>query len=99
MSQVYISLQGQEKAVYQRGTSSHTDTEVFANFPLAHLTSPSEMYQGTAQLQLPGVSLPSFTAEHNKISWSLKVKGQIARWPDVDEEYPVVILPAGTPAP
>lgn len=99
MSQVTISLQGQEEAVFQGRKSSHTDRQVFASFPLALLTTRSEMLHGTAQLQLPVDTMPSFTADHNKITWSLKVHGKISHWPDVVEEYPLVILPAKTPAP
>jgi hypothetical protein len=35
----------------------------------------------------------SFAAPHNKIVWSLKVEGVIDRWPDVGEEFPLVVYP------
>jgi hypothetical protein len=35
----------------------------------------------------------SFEAGHNKIIWSLRVHGDIYRWPDVKDEYPIVVLP------
>jgi hypothetical protein len=38
----------------------------------------------------------SLQLSHNKIQWKLKLRGHIARWPDVAEEYDIVILPAGT---
>ena len=88
-----IFLEGREEATYQRGTSSYVDREVFARLLLAEITSWMEMNRGTAQCLLPMHTLPSFTAEHNKVIWALKVEGTIAHWPDVNEEYLITILP------
>ena len=30
---------------------------------------------------------------HNKISWSIRLKGEIAMWPDVDNSYPLTVIP------
>ena len=35
----------------------------------------------------------SFGADNNKVVWELKVSGEIARWPDVDESFPITIRP------
>ena len=35
----------------------------------------------------------TFAAPHNKVVWCLKVRGEIPRWPDVDEEFPLEVLP------
>jgi hypothetical protein len=35
----------------------------------------------------------SFSATHNQIVWTLEVKGEIQRWPDVDDAFPITILP------
>ena len=42
--------------------------------------------------------MPSFRAEHNKVVWSLKVKCELPRWPDSEEEYEVVVRPPGSAA-
>ena len=36
-----------------------------------------------------------FDAGNNDITWTLHVEGEIARWPDVSEEYTLLILPPG----
>jgi hypothetical protein len=36
----------------------------------------------------------SFSTQHNKIVWSIRVKGEIARWPDLNEEFALTVLPA-----
>ena len=35
----------------------------------------------------------SFTADNNKIIWSINIHGDIARWPDVKKDYTLVIHP------
>jgi len=52
-----------------------------------------DMRAGHRQIQIPADFMHSFDAPHNKILWSLHLKGEIPRWPDLDEEYPLEILP------
>ena len=35
----------------------------------------------------------SLDTGHNKIIWQLRVKGKIPRWPDLGEDYRLVVLP------
>jgi hypothetical protein len=35
----------------------------------------------------------SFEASRNKIVWKLTLKGAIAKWPDVSDEFPIVVTP------
>jgi hypothetical protein len=35
----------------------------------------------------------SFAARNNKITWTLRVRGEIPKWPDIDDEYPVHVAP------
>jgi len=84
-----IVLGGREEAIYQRGTSTSTDTSAFARFLVTEVSSSLEMEQGTARIRLPEGLPPSFKASKNKIIWALKVHGEIPRWPDITEEYEV----------
>jgi hypothetical protein len=36
----------------------------------------------------------SFVASRNEIQWKLRVKGTIGFWPDVKDDYPIVVLPS-----
>jgi hypothetical protein len=54
-----------------------------------------QIAEGQAQLLIPKDSMHTFTAAHNEIIWSLKVHGDVPRFPDVSDEFPIAILPHG----
>jgi hypothetical protein len=37
--------------------------------------------------------VPSFDGGRHRIVWEIKVHGDIPHWPDVDEAYPLTVLP------
>ena len=86
-----ISLEGREEASYRRGTRTVTDKSVFATL-LLH--GDAVLADGRVHVEVPRGTMHSFEAGHNKIIWTLKVHGDIARWPDVSEEFPFTVLPA-----
>ncbi len=88
-----IVLEGREEATYRRGTDTHTDREVFASHVLVDTVNDWEISRGSASLVIPDDTMHSFEAPANKIVWELKVAGEIARWPDVDESFPVTVHP------
>jgi hypothetical protein len=51
------------------------------------------MQSGRARLMIPPGTMPTFRSEHNKILWTLRVRGDIPRWPDIKEEYEITVLP------
>jgi hypothetical protein len=93
ISKLRIFLEGREEATYQRGTSSQTDKVVFATFDLATLTPPNDLRSARARIQIPTRTMHSFVSDHNRITWSLCVAGDIARWPDIKDEYQIQLLP------
>jgi hypothetical protein len=88
-----IVLEGREEARYRRGTNTSTDREVFAAVTVADTAQPFEIPAGSARIDLPAGTLPSFTAVHNKIVWSFKVTCEIPFWPDSADEYEVLVQP------
>lgn len=88
-----IVLKGREEATYRRGTSTSTDREVFARLPVADTEHSVEIAAGSATLSLPEETMHSFTAPNNKVIWTLKVEGEIRFWPDVSEEFELVVRP------
>jgi hypothetical protein len=88
-----IALEGREEATYQRGTDTHTDREVFATHVLVDTSDRLGIPRGTAELMVPDDTMHSFEANSNSIIWELKVAGDIARWPDVDQSFPIQIRP------
>ena len=42
---------------------------------------------------LPADTMPSFTAENNKIIWTIKATLEISGWPDSEEEFEILVAP------
>jgi hypothetical protein len=91
-----ITLEGREEATYRRGTDTVTDKETFAVIPVLETDQESEMAGGTSIVVVPADTMHSFQSVSNRIAWSIHVRGEIPRWPDVADEYPVKVRP---PAP
>ena len=91
--QLTITLEGREEATYRRGTSTSTDKNVFRRIILASAAEGAVVAQGRASIPVPSGTVPSFASSNNKIVWAIKVSGEIPRWPDVDEEYAIAVLP------
>lgn len=88
-----VTLEGREEATYQVGTNTHTDKKTFTTIPLFESSDPSEMRETMLPVAVPPETMHSFEAPNNKIVWTLKVHGDIARWPDVREAYKIVVAP------
>lgn len=89
-----VRLEGREEATYSRGTRSTTDRNVFADLEIASLTQSQDMRSGSGNVTIPAGSMHSFSSQHNKIVWNIRLHGDIQRWPDLDEEFPVTVLPS-----
>jgi hypothetical protein len=88
-----ITLTGCEEARYRRGTDTHTDKSTFYEAPIIETSDSMRIQQGMATVTIPANTMHSFEADDNKIIWSLKVKGDITLWPDVDEAFDILVRP------
>ena len=93
-----VTVEGHEEAQYRRGTSTYTDREAFATLEVVATELPSMIPSGVAAFAIPAGSMHSFESSHNKIVWTLKLHGEIRRWPDVNEEFELKVLPREEPA-
>jgi len=93
MQRLQIHLRGEESATYRRGTDTYTDTERFADMLLFDSVDPLDMASGVVELRVPDDSMHSFDGGNNRIEWKICIDGEIRRWPDVRETYPLVVLP------
>ncbi len=82
-----------ETIVHDRGQSTSTETEVIATIEIAERRAPRPLAQGSESFTVPDDALPTSRGEE-AIQWKLKLQGEIAWWPDVIEEYEIVVLPA-----
>jgi hypothetical protein len=88
-------VEGEEVATYRRGTDTHTDRATFATVPVVELLPPSPLGEGQASFVIPADTMHSFAGNSNQVVWKLKLAGEIARWPDVGEEFPLLVVPPG----
>jgi len=89
-----LVLEGVEKATYRQGTDTRTDEHVFHRTTLARREAGQPMENGSVALDFPAGLIHSFQASHNRIEWRLVVRGDIPKWPDLNETYPITLLPA-----
>jgi hypothetical protein len=93
LQRVRVWLEGREEATYRRGTKTSTDRSTFVRLQVANASARDEMRLGAADVTIPAETMHSFESANNKIVWMLRVQGEIARWPDVDEGFRVVVVP------
>src|SRR5262249_33168227 len=91
-----IFLEGREETTYRRGTSTYTEKEVFVKRDITRVTDPLMMSSGTAKVILPADSMHSFSSANNKIIWVIRLEADIEWRPDLNEEFPIIVLPAPT---
>jgi hypothetical protein len=89
-----IRLTGEEVASYRRGTSTVTERQAFFDGELAEATHARLIEAGRASLRLPTGLPPTWQATNNRIEWTLRVTGEIALWPDLDDSHVITIHPA-----
>jgi hypothetical protein len=92
-----ISLEGREEATYGSGEDARTAREVFMSIPIIDTVKQPEIRAGKAQVRLPQNAVPTFVSPHNKIAWAVHLCGEIRNWPDVDEDFEFIIVPARQP--
>ncbi len=93
LQRLRIELRGEENATYRRGTKTYTDTNCFAELQLVDVFDPLEILSGVLELRIPDDTMHTFEASNNKINWAIHVRGEIRRWPDVSENFPLVVHP------
>ncbi len=88
-----LALEGREEARYRRGTDTRTDTNVFHREILREVGDSGGIERGTTSVRIPNDTMHTFTADNNKIIWTIKMKGDINHWPDIDESFDITVAP------
>jgi hypothetical protein len=88
-----ITLSGQERATYRRGTDTIRDDETFFERVLFESRDPFDIAEGETEIQIPADSMHSFSADNNAIVWSIQLLGEITLRPDVSSEFPIRVVP------
>ncbi len=93
ISEFIVTLTGTEEATYRRGTDTHTDREIFYKKELAKVGKYGGIRSGTARVPIPANTMHSFSCPNNAVRWRIGIQGVIENWPDISEEFPIVVLP------
>jgi len=95
ISRLTFQLTGTEKATYRRGTNTHTDTHDFFDETLLTVDQVGRNSEGQLVFAIPPDAMHSFEADNNEVIWKLTVHGDIKRWPDMKDQFPLVVAPDG----
>ena len=93
MTTLTVLLEGAEEAKYRRGTRTYTDREIFAKIPIFE-SAGAVAQAGSADVRIPADTMHSFSGGSNRIVWTLKLSGQIPKWPDVTESVEIEVTPS-----
>jgi hypothetical protein len=97
VARLEMNLVCREKTQYQQGTDTRTESQVVfeqvlfskKRFEINH-GKPFEVQES---FEVPEGVMHSFTADSNEVSWSIEVRGRVARWPAFTRTFPVVVHP------
>jgi hypothetical protein len=98
MNALRILLVCEEKVTYRQGTDTRTETrkvveeEVYRNEGFEVMQGIP--FEARCSVRIPEAAMHSFQAHHNAVSWRLVVVGDIANWPDIERQYPILLMPA-----
>jgi hypothetical protein len=97
--QLTVTIEGVEKATYRRGTNTTTDEHVFITLPVADADADlGRPLTGKARVVIPVDTVHSFKSNNNEMCWQIRVRGVIRMWPDVNETFPIAVVPPGMEA-
>lgn len=88
-----VTVEGRETARYRQGTNTRTATSVFERIPVCETEDWRDMASGAVGFTIPEFTMHSFQADNNRITWHVKVRGDIPRWPDMAEEFEIKVGP------
>jgi len=93
---ITFELVAREWVRYRAGTQTRTQTheEVLDTVELGGRSmQPGSYLQEPFELHLPPRGMHSFSYLNNKLSWWVRVKISMERWPDFVEEYAITVEP------
>jgi len=86
-----IWLENREEIVRQ---SHPQPSKLLVKIPIYETENTPEIRRGHIQFALPETAEPSFFDDKKNRSWFVCVRGEIDRWPDIDEEYEITVIPS-----
>jgi hypothetical protein len=94
-----VHLVCEEHAVYQQGTDTrHATNRVYRSIVFSQRKfdiTPHRAFEADFSFTVPATAMHSFASGHNAVTWTLVVRGRLARWGDFERRFPVYVYPAG----
>lgn len=90
---LHVCVVAIEWAQYLQGTDLKTDTSAFEVIPVVTAEDGDEIRFGTRPITIPVDTMHSLDADHNQIRWTIRVRGDVRWFPDVDEEFTFRVTP------
>ncbi len=93
---IQLALVMRERATYRSGKNRVTvqHDEVIAQFDRPGQTyETNDELKFTQTIDIPKTGMHTFGALHNSIDWELRVKVDIAGWPDYRDAFAIQVLP------
>lgn len=100
-----VQLVCEEQAIYQQGTDTRRATSrVFRSTLFSQRKfeiQPQQAFEISFDIAIPASAMHSFVSAHNAVTWTLVVRGRMARWGDFERRFPVYVYPlrVSQPAP
>ncbi len=98
ITEIIVSLVCREKVTYSQGTRRVTSTEEVSRTEIVKQNNSRANNTGPvveAEFLVPNNAMHSFKASNNVIEWGFEVKIDIPGKPDVNDFYPVRVMPVG----
>lgn len=92
-----ILLACDEEATFCQGTDTVVDTKRVCEQLILHKErlqiQPGLPYETRGTFRVPAGAMHSFKASYNCVNWKLVVRAQVARWPNYERSFPVIVHP------
>jgi hypothetical protein len=87
---IRITWEGRETAI----TRAYNPIFHESSFVTRVITSVNGPLAGSSSIVVPQPAMPSFAAKNASVEWRLRAEVETPRWPNVKEQYTMVILPS-----
>lgn len=95
---VSVIIKADEICVSGSGSNSRTHTQSLHSHPVQLLdrgfVSPGQLLEFPFEYRLPADAAPSLALNDNKLTWEVKFRVDIPRWPDWTKTIPLVVAPS-----
>jgi hypothetical protein len=97
VTRLCVDLVCSESVSYTVGTTTRSEDHVIVSTSVLdapeRVVAAGEVWSHALRLRLPADGLHSFKSKNNAIAWGLRVRAEIAGWPDYDELFELRALP------